>query len=545
MIALRLRFPGGRYHATPWGRHVNEAAIAWPPEPLRILRALIACHHRKADRTQFKDESLADLIDALASQLPVYRLPEAVRAHTRHYMPAPMKTTLIFDAFARFDPQEPLIAGWPGVALRTEESAHLEHLAARLGYFGRAESWVEADVIDWDGESANARPLQDERGANAGDSDRRLVPLYAPLAPSEYRQGREKLIAEERERRRAGWTKNAKPTDKALEKDMKDFLATLPERLVCALAIDTSDLHSVGWSDPPAARHVLYAGPEPATAWRGERRQQVYRKQPDPLVARFVLAGRPRPRVEDTVKIAEIMRLAVMSKFGWSAVAGKRRPNAPNVISGYGSDGKPLRDNGHAHAFWLPEDADGDGEIDHIVVYAAARLDGNCRKALDRVTVLWLEKRARVDEDEATDSGRKEWRLALEGFGCPEDFASGSALFGSSDTRTWISTTPYLMPWHAKKGFGWVEQIARELKQRGLPSLAEPPREIPPIQINGRGRRPIHFDRFRSRRGLRQPDTLGRFMELTFQGPIKGPLALGFGCHFGLGLFRRKQDETK
>lgn len=547
MIALRLRFPVGRYHATPWGRHVNEAAIAWPPEPLRILRALIACHHRKADRTQFTDESLADLIDALAAQVPVYRLPEAVHAHTRHYMPAPVKTTLIFDAFARFDPQEPLIVGWPSVALHPEPLAHLEHLAARLGYLGRAESWVEADVIDWDGEGANARSLHDERnntGSNAGDTDR-LVTLYAPLAPSDYRQCREKLIAEERERRRAGWTKKAKPTDKVLEKDMKDFLATLPERLVCALAIDTSDLQAVGWSDPPAARRVLYAAPEPATAWRGERRQKVHRKQPDPMVARFVLAGRPRPRVEDTVKIAEIMRLAAMAKFGWTMIDGKRRPKAPSVISGYGDDNKPLRDDGHAHAFWLPEDADGDGEIDHIVIYAPAGLDDDCRKALDLVTKLWIEKRARDDEDETADSGRKEWRLALEGFGRPEDFASGSAFFGSSSTKTWISTTPYLMPWHAKKGFGWAEQIARELKERSLPSLAEPPRELTSIPINGRERRPIHFHRFRSRRGLRQPDTLGRFLELTFEASFEGPLALGFGCHFGLGLFFRGNLQAK
>jgi CRISPR-associated protein Csb2 len=53
MIALCLCFPAGRYHATPWGRHVNEAALAWPPEPVRILRALIACHHRKADTELF------------------------------------------------------------------------------------------------------------------------------------------------------------------------------------------------------------------------------------------------------------------------------------------------------------------------------------------------------------------------------------------------------------------------------------------------------------------------------------------------------------
>ena len=93
------------------------------------------------------------------------------------------------------------------------------------------------------------------------------------------------------------------------------------------------------------------------------------------------------------------------------------------------------------------------------------------------------------------------------------------------------------MPWHAKKGFGWAEQIARELEERRLPQLVEPPRELCSIRINGRERRPIHFHRFRSRRGLLQPDALGRFLELTFEVPLKGPLALGFGCHFGLGLF--------
>ncbi|HYF96285.1 MAG TPA: hypothetical protein VD969_29090 [Symbiobacteriaceae bacterium] len=27
-------------------------------------------------------------------------------------------------------------------------------------------------------------------------------------------------------------------------------------------------------------------------------------------------------------------------------------------------------------------------------------------------------------------------------------------------------------------------------------------------------------------------------LQLRFAGPVGGPVALGFGCHFGLGLFR-------
>ncbi len=57
------------------------------------------------------------------------------------------------------------------------------------------------------------------------------------------------------------------------------------------------------------------------------------------------------------------------------------------------------------------------------------------------------------------------------------------------------------------------------------------------IRINGREQRLIHFHRFRAKRGLTQPDTRGGFWCIEFAKPVQGPLALGFGCHFGLGLF--------
>jgi len=541
MIALRCLFPTGRYHATPWGRHVNEAALAWPPEPMRVLRALIACHHRKADKDVFSDDALADLIDALAEELPIYRLPEAVHGHTRHYMPSPVKTTLIFDAFACLDRTEPLVIGWPGVVFNQKQLAHLEHLASRLGYLGRAESWVEAAMTEWDGQGANALPLRSGNGRHGAEGpDCRVVRLYAPLSPTAYEETRGHLVRNERERRSASLANKLKPAEKVLDNDMKEFLATLPERLADALTIDTSELQTAGWSDPPAIRRVLYSGPELGATWHGQRRQQVVHKRSNPTVARFVLAGRPRPRVEDTVRIAEIMRLAAMAKFGWGIVEGKRRPNAPSVISGYGDDGEPMHSDSHAHAFWLPEDADGDGEIDHVVVYAAAGLNGECRLGLDRITRLWIEKGGRTgdEEEEASAGGRAEWRLALEGFGHPGDFASASSLLGCSGR--WLSATPYLTPWYAKKRFQWKDQIARELRERGISEVCEASNECRSLTINGRDRRPIHFHRFRSRRGLRQPDTLGRFVELTFDHPVQGPLALGFGCHFGLGLFAAK-----
>jgi CRISPR-associated protein Csb2 len=544
MIALRLRFPTGRYHATPWGRHVNEAAIAWPPEPVRILRALIACHHRKADKTQFSDDALADLVDALADELPIYRLPQAVHAHTRHYMPAPVKTTLVFDAFARFDANKPLIVGWPGLSLSPEQRAHLDHLATRLGYLGRAESWVEAEVCEWSGDDANAKPHNHDGEGNerASDSRFRLVPFYAPLTPDAYRERHQQLIHDERERRRAGWTKKSKPTAKALDKDMKDILATLPERLASALAVDTSDLHAAGWSDPPACRRVLYAAPEPASVWCGPR-QRTTRARPDPTVARFVLAGRPRPRIEDAVKIGELMRLAAMAQFGWTKdkVTGRRRPNAPSVISGRNADGRPFREPEHRHTFWLAEDADEDGEIDHIVVYAAAGFDREVRGKLDGITKLWIAAAERASSDESGDAAsepRQEWRLALEGFGTPKDFHDASRLLRES--QCWESVTPFLAAGHLKSG-GYPAEARRLLARRLLFSEsnlgAVKVDVLSSRTIHGRERRPIHFHRFRSGGREMQPDPMGTFLRLTFPSPIEGPLALGFGSHFGLGLF--------
>jgi CRISPR-associated protein Csb2 len=251
-----------------------------------------------------------------------------------------------------------------------------------------------------------------------------------------------------------------------------------------------------------------------------------------------VLAGKPRPPIEEAVRIGELMRLATLAQFGRDE-GGQWR--APPAISGRDASSRPLADVGHAHAFFLPEDADDDGLIDHVVVYVRNGLDDEVRRALDRVTRLWLEPRGRTDDEDDAPGGRKEWRLALEGFAQPVDFKE-SNLLGTG--RHWISVTPYLMPWHAKRDFRIPEQSRRELAERGVLSDAQVAavtvEEMQEISINGRPRRPIHFHRFRSRRGLTQPDKLGHFISLTLPIDITGPMALGFACHFGLGMLRLK-----
>ncbi len=69
MIVLELTFPAGRYHATPWGRHVNEGAIEWPPSPWRIVRALMATWYLKA--REIPEATVRSLLNALNAKCQV------------------------------------------------------------------------------------------------------------------------------------------------------------------------------------------------------------------------------------------------------------------------------------------------------------------------------------------------------------------------------------------------------------------------------------------------------------------------------------------
>ena len=138
----------------------------------------------------------------------------------------------------------------------------------------------------------------------------------------------------------------------------------------------------------------------------------------------------------------------------------------------------------------------------------------------------------------------------LEGSGTASLFDRVTPL--ASENAVWRSVTPYLHPWHLKKpemrtpeatSAAILGQLQREWCARGSgrPDIVEI-RELTSIQHGGRALRPLHFHRFRRKNGLVQPDTLGRMIELRFAQPVHGPLALGFACHFGLGLFAPAPD---
>lgn len=508
-IGLEFRFPAGRYHATPWGSHVNEAEVEWPPSPWRILRGLIATWHRKVDPDRFEEEILENVVHGLSAVSPTYRLPTASHAHSRHYMPERKgrgeRKTLVFDAFLRIDPDDPLVVVWSGVELDPSARELLSTLAERMGYLGRAESWIEGEFKEgWSG-ALNCRPA-DDTPQGEGTRDGEEVFLAAAIPAEDYRRWRNEKVSD------------LGLTGKLTRKRDRELLATLPLRLLDALRLDTGAIQKQGWSRAPGMKSHLYRRPEGSLLARPGRGESVRGARVRPTTARLILyrapaPSSPLPRLVNAVKIGEVARwAAIRSADDASAETGA----VPSVLTGHGMpDG-----NVHQHAFYLPEDADGDGRIERILVHADAGLGTTALSALSRLRRLWLDEGA-------------EWRVLLEEFGDTDTFADHPYL---TPARVWRSVTPYLHPWYRKKGFQHEEQLVRECRQRGWPEPDARRRDS--VEVRGRELRPVHFHRFRSRRGLRQPDTRGSFWELRFPTPVVGPVALGFGCHYGLGVFR-------
>lgn len=490
MLALAFTFPAGHYHATPWDRHVNEGAVAWPPEPWRVLRALIATWHRKVKYLGPHQEStFVALIESLTQELPRYTLPVATHSHTRHYMPQGKvggNPALIFDAFTTVRPGEAIYMTWPTLRLPDDQAGLLDDLLAVIGYLGRAESWVDAARVSNQPEP-NCEPGDQAVDPDTGEVRGEVVTLFAPVASREYWVIRERLLSDKRV--------------------TKKLVSTLPESLLGALSVETADLRKQGWSQPPAARKVSYL--RRVDAFRPKR--AISRETALPFTTvRYLLIGRPLPRVEDSLRIGELLRSAVMSEakqqLGEDAI--------PSVFSGHGL---PER-NRHEHAFYIPCDENDDGRIDRLLLHVPAGMGSTERRIVERLRSVWMR-----------DGG--EWRLALEAIG---GFDVGGCVTTSS--AEWQSVTPYLHPWHIKKDFGVEDQIRRECRERALPEPVHLER-LDHIRVGKQIRRSVHFHRFRGKRGLNQPDRHGSFWRLRFAEPLRGPLALGFACHFGLGLF--------
>lgn len=541
MFALKFCFPVGRYHATPWGRHPNEAAVAWPPEPYRIIRTLIGVYHQKADRNRFPKNQLEDLVGQLALTLPFYKLPQTVtHAHIRSYMPAPPKgKSIVFDGFTRFDPEEPIVVYWPELTLESQLFALAKHLAENLNYLGRSESWVDATACESDYNDPDAYPESTVSERERPSTEH----LLAPLSSDEYERKRKDLLST--------WNNGAllsrkKSSKKTLEKASGAFLKTLPERLLDALSLQTGDLQinkDWKWDFPPASQWAWYKCPNlnGAQILRHTTSRSVQRGSNDvkhPTVVRFLLSGRPLPQLVESLQICQVMRRAVMSRYGWKGARGKDQvPQVPSIFSGRDENSQPLKDPKHSHAFFLVEATPNENtlarKIHRVLIYCSKGFNEEAQSKLFSVRKLYnlYPQRKRANEK----SRREELKLALDHFGYVDDFED-SLLLGKS--RFWESVTPYFSPWMLRRRFCYREALLKECRNRDLPKLEEVE------ELEEKQKDCLRFKRSTPYRHQQQADHIGRFFRLTFPEPVEGPLALGFQCHYGMGLFERAEEKS-
>ena len=149
MVLIELAFPSGRYHATSWGRHVNEGVPEWPPSPYRLVRALYDAWKRK--RPEWEEDRVNAVLSAISSAPALYRLPNATVSHTRSFLSKneedPQSKTLIFDGFVVLSPRSTVLMGWPEAALDLQTAEDLDELLSVLNYLGRSESWIEPRLV--------------------------------------------------------------------------------------------------------------------------------------------------------------------------------------------------------------------------------------------------------------------------------------------------------------------------------------------------------------------------------------------------------------
>ena len=515
MPVIELRFPAGRLHATPWGRHVNEGAVEWPPSPWRILRALIATWHFKT-KVDVPEPVMRDLIRTLASTCPLFQLPHASLGHTRHYMPViegkKQKVTKVFDTFIHMN--EPLRIAWD-VSLSTEQNRALGLLCERLGYFGRGESLVTAKALLTDNSiEPNAQPLLENNPIPVG---RVLVRLLAPVNEDVH----DAWLA-------AQTTVQATVPAKGKRGNAgKTSSLALPPTIFDALHANTGELQAAGWTLPPGSQLVDYI-----------RHEDCFDLEPAPprlqshhlTVVRFAVASTVLPRITQAVSVAERVHQTLLSKFPDGS--------APEVFTGRDKNGKPLA--GHPHAFILCEANGVRDAITHVTVFAQSGFNADTRRALESLQKVW-------------GHGGHDLQLVLLGFGKADTFVD-AALLGKA--KVWRSLTPFVPTRHPKSyrdgrpkldSDGWPigspeHDLRRLITQAGLPMPVKV-EELREITTNSRRLRPLEFQTERRHGSGTRAHRSPAAFQITFAEPRYGPLAFGYGAHFGLGLFVRADNQ--
>lgn len=169
----------------------------------------------------------------------------------------------------------------------------------------------------------------------------------------------------------------------------------------------------------------------------------------------------------------------------------------------------------HHHPFYLLDDPDNDGRAELLVVYTPRGVNHDQQHFL-----AWLASRPELDSE-------------LTWCGTASD-APGRL---TSPGPVWCSLTPFVANVHLKRHRGPAWALLREMAERGMPA---------PVRIERLKLDPAAFQTTRRSGTVRagRSGHPGAFFRLMFAEPVAGPLAFGFACHLGLGVFVREETRV-
>ena len=480
-MILEIKFLTGRFHATPWGHHPNEAMPEWPPSPFRLHRALLDSWYRKC--SEVPRETVETLLAALA-QPPIFYLPPARAGHTRAFLAQrsadPTDKKLVFDGFVVVGKGDSVLVGWPEVELSEAEKAAMRRLASAVNYLGRSESWVELSFADDRSVNWNCMPVE-----RSEDEVGEVVTVASVVAREDYQPP-----TVERKHRKGG-KKERGPA------------------WLDALTWGSAETQKYGMNRPPGMRPMRYVRPRDAL----EARPLVARRRSSRKVegVLYAVEGVVRAPITEAVRIAEQSRVRAMGIH--KALVGEDQPSWK--LCGHDRSGVPAE--GHNHLSYMVLDRDRDGYVDHLLLVGGVPLDEAERQALDHLSEVRRKGGHSLVLTPILD-GERDVLLC--------------------ETRVVASVTPFVPNRHYRAGRDgpfqeWLErELLRELGYRGLAAPASVEALARPIQ-NERKDRWLDFDR--ARKG--QSSAVGYGFRMEFTEAVTAPFSLGRHAHFGLGCF--------
>lgn len=476
MHVLEITFLAGRYHATAWGRNVNEGEPEWPPSPFRLARALLDVRFRR--HADIDDKNLENALLLLTGS-PRFSLPPSSKMAIKYFLDQGTKDgkkQAVLDAFVCMQKSAIVYMELPQKA--TEDALQvLDKLVISLSYLGRAESWVEARVLS---NLPSQRYWNCVPNMQCDDADT-LTEVQTLLSPQAYAE---------------------LPCLPMRDTGKKNRIYSWLE----ALAMTTDKLRQEGWNRPPLLGRNTYVLMDHKSP-----NQSIFSVYCEPCCVTYAIRSTPQLSVTQTLPLAERVRIGLMSQYKRCCGGDSR---ISNLFSGKDELGEPLR--GHQHAFYWPCDTNGDGRIDHVRVLLPHGLTDKEMTALERLRHVWTQ-----------------------GAEMAELFFLHCLPFKSfASTQIVVSSTPVIFARHYKPSKGsfweWLQmEVRRSCKQHKLP---EPVyiEALPKLSLHDGTS--LSWNNFiRDRKG--KPPRYGYGFRLHFGEPVPVPFALGSLAHFGLGLF--------